>query len=92
MGEASEDVHSFIDYVADQRAKHERTLDLKGRIASTKDEARITAIKGEIHQILSMEINRSQARLTIDRASQAGASTVRANQRRGRAMMVEANL
>ena len=82
-GEASDDVHSMIDYLAVSRQKHQQVLD-GGRWRSRRmgEEAELACLKGQIRRTLSLEVVRSQARLLLDRLRGLGPGADGAERRR----------
>ena len=75
FGEASEDVHTFVKYVADARMVYARTLVSKWRANRISDEAETAINTGLIRRQLSLETVRSHARLVIERAGVVGAGS-----------------
>lgn len=52
-GEALDDVHSMVDYLAEARMKHQRLLEGRWRSDKFSDEAQIAMNKGQIRKKLS---------------------------------------
>ena len=81
-GEASDDVHSMVDYLAEARMKYQRFLEGRWRSDKISEEAQIAMNKGQIRKKLSLEVVRSQARNLLDRLSGLGAGAAAAAKRR----------
>ena len=65
-GEASEDVHIMVDYLAESRQRHQQLLEGRGW-RRRSEEAEVALFKGQIRRTLSLEAVRAQARLLLDR-------------------------
>ena len=92
FGEASEDVHSLIKYVAEERCAYQKELDGRSRAAHHSDNATIAQLTGQIRRVLSVEGMRSQARLLLDRVSLVGTGVTEAMRRRRNADSEEARM
>ena len=80
-GEASEDVHLMVDYLAEARQRHQQLLEGRGW-RKRSEEAEVAIFKGQIRRTLSLEAVRAQARLLLDRLRGLGAVAEVAARRR----------
>ena len=71
-GEASEDIHIMVDYLAEARQKHQQLLQGRWRRKKVSEEAEVAGYTGQIRKILSLEVARNQARLLLDRLEDLG--------------------
>ena len=84
-GEASDDVHQMVDYLAEARQKHQQLLDGgRWRARRMGEEAELAMLKGQVRRTLSLEAMRSQARLLLDRLRGIGGGADEAARRRRR--------
>ena len=81
-GEASTDVHSMVDYLAEARLQHQKQLEGRWKRQRRSEEAELAILKGQVRRTLSLEAVRSQARLLLDRISGLGAGAEAAARRR----------
>ena len=89
-GEASDDVHQMVDYLAEARQKHQQLLEGgRWRARRMGEEAELAMLKGQVRRTLSLEAVRSQARLLLDRLRGIGGGADDAARRRSRWAEVE---
>ena len=84
-GEASDDVHQMVDYLAEARQKHQQLWEGgRWRARRMGEEAELAMLKGQVRRTLSLEAVRSQARLLLDRLRGIGGGADEAARRRSR--------
>ena len=84
-GEASDDVHQMVDYLAEARQKHQQLWEGgRWRARRMGEEAELAMLKGQVRRTLSLEAVRSQARLLLDRLRGIGGGADEAVKRRSR--------
>ena len=66
-GDALEDIHMMVVYLAEGRQRHQRLLQGRWRRKKISKEAEIACHTGQIMKILSLGIARIQARILLDR-------------------------
>ena len=81
-GEASEDIHLMVDYLAEARQRHQQLLEGRWRSERKSREAEVALYTGQIRRQLSLEAVRSQARLLLDCLGGLGAGAAAAAKRR----------
>ena len=92
FGEASDDIHTMVEYLANARARYQRCLEGAWKSTRMSDEAEVAILRGQIRRGLSLEAVRSQARLLIERVGAVGVGTESAMKRRAWAAMEEVKM